>query len=441
MKVRQLYFALISLNLLAIYSLDASTIVLAINAGGSAYSSSFGFSYSSDIYYTSTSKASNKGGNIAHTVNEFIYQTERWDSVTWGYDLPVSTDGTYVLILQFAEVNFSNTNKRIFTVKIGDYVVANNLDLVATVGYRTAYDIFITFTLSSNSVSISGNTVSGAYSAGKLLVRFYLVAENPKLSGIILVSGDCSVADYCNMCYQARCLVCNAATLTCTTCITNASTISGVCQCNLGTYWDVSSRKCIICDKLCSSCSDKFSCTTCLGTNVLVSNVCLRACPYGFGTSCASVSSAVIDQNFANYFYGIYGLFQTGTSSSSYYFFNTPEILDPIPAKNRGLYFSGGSYIQTTSTVYISLNFSIGIWVWILSGSGDILTNSYGYKIALSSSGAMTIILESNTESVITVTTPALNPSNSAWVYISFIISFSSSTSSASIYNNQWLHI
>ncbi|CAG9312392.1 unnamed protein product [Blepharisma stoltei] len=435
MKVRQIYFALISLNLLFTYSLDVSTIVLAINSGGSAYTSSFGFSYSDDIYYTpATNKVSNLAGiNIADTVDEFIYQSERWNSETWGYDLPISTDGTYVLILQFAEIIFSAANYRVFTVKIGDYVVANNLDLYATVGYHIAYDIFTTFTLSNNTILISGNTVSGAYSGGNLLVRFYLVVENPKLSGIVLVSGDCSVADYCNMCYQARCLVCNVATLTCTTCITNASIISGVCQCNLGTYWDASSRKCIICDKLCSSCSDKFSCTTCLGANVLVSNVCLRACPYGFGASCASVSSAVIDQNFANYFYGAYGLFQTGTSSSSYYFFNNPEVVDPIPAKNRGLYFSGGSYLQTASTVYISLNFSIGMWVWILSDSGDILTNSSGYKITISSSGSMTIVLESNIESMTTVMTAVLNPSNSAWVYISFIISFSPSTSSTTI--------
>ncbi|CAG9312421.1 unnamed protein product [Blepharisma stoltei] len=435
MKVLLFHVALVYLNFLLCCSLDPSTIILAVNAGGSAYTSSFGFSYTDDNYYTSGSSTyTNSGASIASTVNDFVYDSERFNSATWGYDLPVSADGTYVLILQFAEIYYTNTNKRVFTVKIGSYAVATNLDLVASAGALTAYDIFTTFTLSSETVSIGGNAITGAYSSGKLVIRFYKNIENPKISGVILVSGDCSVADYCNMCYQVRCMVCNVAALTCTTCIANASPVSGVCQCNAGTYWVTPSRTCVFCDNLCISCSsDNFICATCSGTNVLVSSVCLRACPYGFGTSCASVSTAVIDQNFVDYFYGAYGLFRTGTSSSSYYFFNSPEAVDPIPAKNRGLYFSGGSYLQTTSTVYISLNFSIGMWVWILSGSGDILTNSSGYKIAISALGIMTIVLESKTESTTTITTVALNPSNSAWVYMSFIISFSSSTTSTTI--------
>ncbi|CAG9312415.1 unnamed protein product [Blepharisma stoltei] len=432
MKVRLSYVALFSLNVLVVYSLDASTVVFAIKAGGSSHMSSFGFSYSDDIYYPAGTYIYTTTSHIAHTENEFVYQSERWYIGIWGYDLPISADGTYVLILQFAEIYYSIANARVWNVKIGDYIAYNNLDVVGTVGAMTAYDIFIPFTLSSGTISIAGNTITGAYSAGKLVIRFYPVKNNPTLSGIILVRGDCSVADYCNMCYQPRCLECNTADLNCKTCIDNASSVSGVCQCNANSIWVASSRKCVICDKLCTSCSSENVCASC-STNVLISNVCLRACPYGFGTSCASVSTAVIDQNFADYFYGDYGLFQTGTSSSSYYFFNTPETVDPIPSKNRGLYFSGGSYLQTTSIVYISLNFSIGMWVWILSGSRDILTNSSGYKITVSASGVLTIILEDKVQAMTTVTTAALNPSNSAWVYISFIVSFSSSTISTTV--------
>ncbi|CAG9312411.1 unnamed protein product [Blepharisma stoltei] len=427
------HLALIVLNLLTCYSLDPSTIVMAINSGGSAYTSFYGFSYSADTYSTGGTIYV-VGGSVANTKDDSMYLSERYAKTSWGYSLPLSTDGTYVLILQFCDILFTTTNTRKFTVKIGSYVVANNLDLVATAGALTAYDIFTEFTLSSGTVSIAGSAITGAYTGDKLIVTFNQVLQNPQLSGLIIVSGDCSVADYCNMCYQARCMVCNTPALSCTICIANATPVSGVCQCNAGYYWVTTARTCVACDNLCISCSsDNFICATCSGSNVLVSSVCLRACPYGFGTSCASVSTAIISQNFADYFLGIYGVFRTGTSTSSYYFFNSPETEDPIPAKSRGLYFSGGSYLQTTAIVYISLNFSIGMWVWILSGSGDILTNSSGYKITISASGVMTIILESIAETTTTVTTAALNPSNSAWVYISFIVSFSSATTSTTI--------
>ncbi|CAG9335958.1 unnamed protein product [Blepharisma stoltei] len=425
----------IFIEIIVCYSLDSSTVVLAMNAGGGAYTSTFGFAYSPDSYYTSGSNAYFDGSlAISRTVNDYIYQSERVATGTWGYDIPVSPDGAYVLILQFSEIYFTQTGKRKFTVKIGSYVVYSNLDIVAASSYNAAFDLFTEFTLTSGSVYIGGNLISGAFSGGILNVRFTPSLELAKIAGILLIRGNCAIADNCNQCYTDRCAVCNNPTLTCATCIANAQAVSGACQCSSNAYWVYATRTCEKCDNLCNVCSGSmnFLCTTCVSPNVLVSSVCLRACPYGFGSPCTSVSTAVIDQSFANYFLGTYGPFKTGTSSSSYQFFNTPETVDPIPAKGRGLYFSSGMYLQS-SAVYISLNFSIGFWVWILSGSGDILANSSGYKITISANGVLTIILENRLEATTTVTTAALNPSNSAWVYISFATSFSSSTLSTTI--------
>ncbi|CAG9335952.1 unnamed protein product [Blepharisma stoltei] len=424
-------------GILLSYSLDPANVVLAMNVGGAAYTSTFGFTYTPDsnYYYTGVMATyfDTSSLPIARTINSYIYKSERVAAGIWGYDIPVSIDGTYVLILQFAEIYYTTINSRVFTVKVGDYIVLSNLDLFALAGFNSAYDLFVEFTLSSGSVYISGNLISNAYSSGNLIVRLHPVIQAPKISGIILMRGSCATNDYCNMCYQQICVTCDSINLACISCITNAQAVSGACQCSPNAYWVSSTKTCEKCDNLCSDCSGSlnFICTTCVSPNVLVSNICLRECPYGFG-SCTPISTPVIDQNFANYFYGAYGLFTTGTSSSRCYFFTSPEAVDPLPAKNRGLYFYGGSYLQSSS-VYVSFNFSLGIWVWILPGSGDILGNSPNNKIAISANGALTIILENRLEATTPITTAALNPSNSGWVYISFVASFSSSTISTTI--------
>ncbi|CAG9312389.1 unnamed protein product [Blepharisma stoltei] len=416
-------------------SLDPADVALAINSGGGTYTSTFGFVYSPDSYYTTGGPYVDPSSTpIARTNNGDMYKSQRVFDGTWGYDIPVSPDGTYVLILQYVETWFTTANARVFTIKIGDYTVLSNLDLFALFGRNNAHDIFIEFTLSAGNVYIGGNLISGAFSAGILNFRMIQVIQAPEISGFILIKGNCAVADHCNMCYKQRCATCNEGDLSCATCIDNAHIVDGDCQCNSNAYWAYSTRSCEKCDNLCNVCSGSanFLCTTCVSPNVLVSSVCLRACPYGFG-SCTIVSMAVIEQNFANLFVGTYGIFRVGSNPSTFYFFNSPEADDPIPAKSRGLYFYGAQYLQTSSSIYISLNFSIGFWVWILSGSGDIMANSPGGKITISALGVMTIVLESRFEATATITTVALNPSNSNWIYISFITSFSPSTITTTI--------
>ncbi|CAG9310521.1 MLEC_2 [Blepharisma stoltei] len=428
-------------GLIFVYSLDPSTVVLALNCGASTpYTSTFGFVYAADNYYTTGSSYA-CSCSIGRTQNQTPYKVERYSTTTpsWGYRIPISTDGTYVIILQFAEIYFTTTNSRVFTIKIGNYVVKSSLDLVAQAGPKNACDLFVQFTLTSGVVYINGSSVTGAYSSGKLVLDFYRITENPKISGIILVKGDCSVADNCNMCYDLKCIACNSSTVTCTACIANATPVSGVCKCNANAIYVTASNTCVICDDLCGSCisSTPFLCNSCPSPYYLVSSVCLRACPYGFTSPCVAVSTIVIDTNFATYFYGTYGLFKTGTSGSSYYFFNSPEsAADPIPVKNRGLYFSGGTYLETISAVYFSLNFSLGIWVWIIPGSGNIMTHSSGYRIIITETGVLKITLENQLEAALLVTTNSLSPANSAWVYLSYVISFASPSTTIRPYLN-----
>lgn len=425
--------SLIFLLLLTSHSLDPTTIVVAINAGStSSYVSTMGFTYTADQYNTGGSTYS-CSCTITGTSNPTPYRSERFSGSTHGYRIPISTDGVYVIILQFSEIYFVTTNSRVFSVRLGSLTLRTNMDLVALVGGKQAYDIFTEFTLTAGVVRVNGNIVTGAMVSGRLVIDLVPTKENAKISSLILVRGNCYVADNCNQCYDTRCSVCNSVTAICTTCIAGATAVNGVCGCNANAFWVSASRTCTVCDNLCGACvsAGAFLCTACQGTNVLISNVCLRACPYGFTSPCVSVSTQVINTNFDNFFYGTYGLFRTALTSSTYHFFNSPESSDPEPAKNRGLYFSGGDYLETISSVYISLNFSLGMWVRVLSGS--IMSRSPNNRISISNTGAMTVILEGTGENTISRTTLSINPSIIAWAYISYISTYNPTTMTTTI--------
>lgn len=42
-----------------------------------------------------------------------LYQTERYNNRDFSYDVQISTDGSYVLVLKFAEVYFQGPNQKV----------------------------------------------------------------------------------------------------------------------------------------------------------------------------------------------------------------------------------------------------------------------------------------------------------------------------------------
>ncbi|CAG9335954.1 unnamed protein product [Blepharisma stoltei] len=228
----------------------------------------------------------------------------------------------------------------------------------------------------------------------------------------------------CRLCKDKECLACTAFDGSCTSCIANASLSGTTCVCNNNAFWEQSSDGCQICDNLCSQCQTNkyYLCSSCGSSYYLISNICLRACPYGFTSPCIVVTSPVIDAAFNGDFTGTYAVFTTGASTASYQFFNSPESVDPIPAKQRGLYFNGSQYLMSNTNIYLSHSFSMGFWIYVIS-SGDILSNS---RITVESSGSIKIILESPSEAALSQTlssTPF-----AMWKYLSFACSFDNPT-------------
>jgi large repetitive protein len=119
-----------------------STTVLRINTGSaSAYIDGQGRTWSADTGFN-TGVMSRNSNAIAGTVDDVLYQSERWDRATapeLRYSLAVP-NGTYEVRLHFAE-NYTGAmavGARVFDVNIEGVRVFENIDIFATVGARTA---------------------------------------------------------------------------------------------------------------------------------------------------------------------------------------------------------------------------------------------------------------------------------------------------------------
>jgi hypothetical protein len=133
----------------------ASTIL--VNAGGPAYTDPQGQVWNADNGfnggYTYATAA-----NIQSTSTAALYQTVRFGSAfSYQFDVP---NGSYTVILKFAEPYFSTAGSRRFNVAINGSQVLSNFDVVAQAGAGfTAVDKSFPVTVASGSVSITFNSI------------------------------------------------------------------------------------------------------------------------------------------------------------------------------------------------------------------------------------------------------------------------------------------
>lgn len=73
-----------------------------------------------------------------------LYQTERYHTSNFGYDIPVSDDGDYVLVLKFCEVYFNGPSMKVFDVTLNAvHTVVSYLDIFEKVGKSVAHDEYV----------------------------------------------------------------------------------------------------------------------------------------------------------------------------------------------------------------------------------------------------------------------------------------------------------
>uniref|UniRef100_A0A182NEB9 Malectin domain-containing protein n=1 Tax=Anopheles dirus TaxID=7168 RepID=A0A182NEB9_9DIPT len=166
-------------------------VIYAINAGGEAHTDSYGIHYVRDPLKGKIGTESDYGRqlltiNRVHKNDEILYQTERYHHDTFGYDLPVSGDGQYVLILKFCEVYFNGPNMKVFDVLLDRHTVVSDMDIYALVGKGTAHDEYVFFSVSRGRLYFKEK--SSEIRGGKLKVEFLKgYKDNPKINAILLI--------------------------------------------------------------------------------------------------------------------------------------------------------------------------------------------------------------------------------------------------------------
>lgn len=151
--------------------------VVRVNAGGGAFVDSNGNSWAADSGFNTGSTFATASA-IDDTVDDQLYQTERWDAGSAPellYTFPVP-NGIYTVKLHFAEIYSGawRIGGRVFDVRVENQLVLDDFDIFKLVGPNAAL------------VQVIPTTVTD----GQLTIEFLHGTENPKISGIeVLTDG------------------------------------------------------------------------------------------------------------------------------------------------------------------------------------------------------------------------------------------------------------
>lgn len=174
----------------------AYEVVYAVNAGGKGFIDSNKIRYQADLGNKRTGIVSDYGLQLAiqraPAEDVYLYQTERYHTETFHYDVPIAGDGQYALVLKFAEVYFEAAGMKVFNVVLNSiHRIIHDLDIFGTVGKGVAYDETTYFTISENKLYCGNEMSHIADGARSIRVDFVkTTADNPKINAIVLFKGN-----------------------------------------------------------------------------------------------------------------------------------------------------------------------------------------------------------------------------------------------------------
>jgi hypothetical protein len=132
-----------------------------INAGGLAYTDSLSQSWSADTGFQQGAAYSTAAA-ISGTSDAALYRTLRFSAngpLTYQFTVP---NGTYSVILKFAELYYTSSGQRVFDVAINGTTVSPHLDVVSVAGgANRALDLVYPTTVSGGQVTITLTPVTG----------------------------------------------------------------------------------------------------------------------------------------------------------------------------------------------------------------------------------------------------------------------------------------
>lgn len=91
-------------------------VIWAVNCGGDSHVDEYGIAYMRDPLQR-VGVASDFGRSLliqrVPPPDQILYQTERYHTQSFTYEVPISREGNYVLVLKFCEVWFTQPNQKV----------------------------------------------------------------------------------------------------------------------------------------------------------------------------------------------------------------------------------------------------------------------------------------------------------------------------------------
>ncbi|WP_086597177.1 malectin domain-containing carbohydrate-binding protein [Hymenobacter crusticola] len=168
-------------------------VLYRLNAGGPALNTSFG-PFAADQYFSS-SRLGATSNPIAGTTDDALYQTERFEGA-FGYSLRVP-NGTYQVVLHFAELYWTQPGQRVFDVRAENQLVLDNYDILRKVAPFTAttetFSVLVTDGVLN--LDLSALASDGGRDAAKLSALEVLTSSSGPNQAPVIANQSFSVAE------------------------------------------------------------------------------------------------------------------------------------------------------------------------------------------------------------------------------------------------------
>jgi len=166
--------------------------LLRIRCGGPAFTDSANRSWTGDSFFTGGSTYVSTG-SVAATSDPDLYLTER-TGTAFSYKIP-TPNGEYTVRLHFAEIYWTQAQKRLFNVNLGGVPVLKSLDVCANVGPKTAYVAEYVTTVTNGSLELA---FTALIDKAKVSAIELLPVRNPAHLLHVVIRAPEWVVDYSN---------------------------------------------------------------------------------------------------------------------------------------------------------------------------------------------------------------------------------------------------
>jgi hypothetical protein len=165
-----------------------------------------------------------------------------------------------------------------------------------------------------------------------------------------------------------------------------------------------------------------FNCSLCNSSSFeIIGGLCLNP-PYGYNANALKfpVTSAIFDS-----FQQFYGeIFQSGADSSTWAPFNNPDNDDPLPAKNRGLYFDGvHSFLYSGLLDSLNANFSLALWFYSTGNTVGVMCKE---SVIINANGTMGISLSNYSYTQTFLSNNSQTVALNQWIFLAFSVNLAS---------------